>query len=140
MDNTFSHILQRKGILKNFSIAKVVPMKKIEEIKAQIKSKTSSEEEFKKEFTNEMTRLGNMHSQSDPIPGIIYDKGNKSNAIIQLSKEHIKKLKSMNYTKSELCFYIWVTIKSLGLEKGDFQNVDPEEFGAPPDKDGGGGI
>jgi hypothetical protein len=125
----FSHVLQKKGLLKNFSIAKIVPLKQIEDLKNLIKSRTSSEDEFKRIFGQEMMKIADMHNSSNPIPGIIYTKNGKTRPILELAKFHVKQLKSQNFTKSELCFCIMAIISGLGLTKDDFRHVDPREFG-----------
>lgn len=126
---SFSHILQKKGVLKNFTMAKVIPKKKIEEVKKMVKKKAKDEAEYKKMLVFEMLKLGNMHGTSNPIPGIIYDRPNKGDRMMELSKAHINMLKSQNLTKSELCFCILTIIHSLKLTSKDFESIDPEEFG-----------
>jgi uncharacterized protein Yka (UPF0111/DUF47 family) len=68
----FTHILQKKGILRTFSVAKVVRKKDIEELKSIIKQLASNEEEYDQMLKEEMERLSDMHNSDNPIPGIIY--------------------------------------------------------------------
>jgi hypothetical protein len=70
----FSHILQKKRILKNFTVVKVASNSKIEEIKKKALAKAKTEDEFNKIMEEEIKKIGNMHNQENPIPGIIYDK------------------------------------------------------------------
>jgi hypothetical protein len=123
----FTHILQQRGVLRNFTIAKVVPTLKLEKIKEAAMKKATSEAEFNRIMDAEMKKMGNMHNQANPIPGIIYERDDKGNRIESLAKDQIKLLKSKNFTKTELCSYIMFVIHSLGLNKEDFENTDQEE-------------
>jgi hypothetical protein len=132
----FSHLLQKKGILKNFSIAKTVPHKEIEALKEKVRASTKSEEEYNKVFEQEMIRVGNMHDVSNPIPGIIYDeqKKGRSAKLLKHMLEVSKKLKAQNFTKAEMCFFIVSLISALGLTKEDFSGTDFTDFGLKPRK------
>lgn len=126
-DNSFSHVLQKTGILKNFSIAKVVPTDEIEQIKLEIKKKSKSEEEFKKLFQQKIAEYSDMHDPKNPIPGIIYleDDERRRIAYVKYAKEWSKKIKGEKVPKKELAFLIKLMINELGLTKEDF--IDKEE-------------
>lgn len=131
----FSHILQKSGLLKNFSIAKVVPTKSIADLKKMIREKTSTEREYKKVLAEEMKRIGNMHDSDNPIPGILYEEYTSGPKIVKMVIGHGKKLKAENLTKNELCFYIMSLINAMGLTRKDFQNVNAKDLGIKDDKD-----
>ncbi len=93
-DIAFSHVLQKTGILKNFSIAKVVPTLELEQLKLEIKKKTKNDEEFKKMFQQKIAEYSDMHDPKNPIPGIIYldDDERRRVAYIKYAKEWAKKI------------------------------------------------
>jgi hypothetical protein len=122
----FSHLLQKKGLLKNFSIAKIVPTKDIDALRESIKQSTTSEAEFKLLFNEAMKKIGNMHSLESPIPGIIYGHGDNTPKLSKLVIEQVKRLKAHNFTKLELCFYIASLVKSMGLTQEDFEAADAD--------------
>jgi hypothetical protein len=128
-DILFSHVLQKTGILKNFSIAKIVPLIEIEKIKKEIKEKSKSQEEFALAFQKKLAAYQNMHDPKNPIPGIIYleDEEKKQIAYRKYAKEWAKKIKMDNPSRQELAFLIKAMIIELGLTKEDFQNEDSDE-------------
>lgn len=128
-DIAFSHVLQKTGILKNFSIAKTVPLTEIENIKKEVKAKTSSEEEYKKLFQKKIQEYSNMHDPKNPIPGIIYlqEDEKKRVAYVKYAKEWAKKIKTDSATKKDLAFLIKAMIVELGLSQEDFDDDDAEE-------------
>jgi hypothetical protein len=131
----YSHIIQKKGILKNFTVAKLVLESEIQAIKDEIRRKTTSEEEFEKAFAEEFAKIANMHDQNNPIPGIIYSTGpnERGKKMIKLVKQEKVRLKKMNLTKSELCFYVNGLVNLLGLAQEDFEELDPKDFGIDND-------
>lgn len=131
----FSHLLQKQGILKSFSIAKIVPTKDINLLKQIIRDCAKDEAEYQKLFREEMAKLGNMHDPKMPIPGILYI-GNTDTRTKNLSDSAFrsaKKIKEMNLTKAEICFLILSLIKEMGLSQKDFNTLDLGEFGAERD-------
>lgn len=132
-DIAFSHVLQKTGILKNFSIAKVVPTLELEQLKLEIKKKTKNEEEFKKMFQQKIAEYSDMHDPKNPIPGIIYldDDERRRVAYIKYAKEWAKKIKSDGATKKDLAFLIKLMINELSLTKEDFIDNKEEQ----PDED-----
>lgn len=118
----YSHILQKKGILRAFTVAKVVKTKEIEALKALIREVSDSEEEYKILLNEEMKKISDMHNSNDPIPGIIYS-GNgieKRDIIQKLSQTVLKLTKTQNLSKKEMAFLITVIITNLGLTQDDF--------------------
>jgi len=125
----FSHVLQKTGVLKNFSIAKVVPTIELENIKLEIRKKAKNEEDFKRMFEKKLAEFGNMHDPKNPIPGIIYlkDSEKQAAAYTRMTKELINKIKSGNPSKKTLAFLIKLMITEFGLTKEDFvDNQDSE--------------
>lgn len=128
-DAVFSHILQKTGVLKNFSIAKIVPIVELEELKKEIKKKTKSEEEFNKMFQQKIAEYSNMHDPRNPIPGIIYLETDEKNKILYLkyAKEWAKKMKGQKISRKDLAFIVKVLISELGLTKDDFIEEENEQ-------------
>jgi len=129
--NQFSHMLQKKGILKNFSIAKVVPTSVVEKIKEKVRGKTKTDAEFDAMLEEEMKIMGNMHDKANPIPGIIYNDTAYNEKIVKMTIDHSKKLKTCNFTKDEMCIYIMSLTSEMGLTRHDFNNLDFRQ----PDED-----
>jgi hypothetical protein len=132
----FTHILQKTGILKNFSISRLVTASELDKIKNEIRKNTSNDEEFKKEFQKKISEYGNMHDPKNPIPGIIYlnDEENKRVIYAKYAKEWAKKIKEDGTPKKELAMLIKMMIAELGLTKEDFTNQERE---MEEDDDGG---
>ena len=127
-NKTYSHILQKVGVLKNFSVAKVVSKKEIDDLKQLIRAVAKDEEEYDKMFAEEMGQVANMHDPKAPIPGIIYVE-DKSAVITQLqkaAKDYAKKIQAGKLEKKQLCYLIAAIIKELGLTQDDFLKMKEE--------------
>ena len=142
MDNkTFTHILQKKGVLRTFSVAKVVRKKDIDELKTLIKSVASNDAEYNQMLKEEMAKLSEMHSDKNPIPGIIYNNDELSarrNLLYAIANKFSKNIKSMNFDKGELAFLISSIVAKLELEHDDFTKLSEEldnELGEDDDED-----
>lgn len=120
--------MQKVGILKNFSVAKIVSKKEIDDLKQLIRAVSKSEKEYNKLFAAEMSEIGNMHGSKEPIPGIVYyESGVKQpSKLIELAKEYSARMKAGNTTKNDLCYLITSIIKELGLTQQDFLNLTKE--------------
>jgi len=143
MDNkTFTHVLQKKGVLRTFSVAKVVKKKDIDELKSLIKSIAANDAEYNQMLKEEMAKLSDMHSDKNPIPGIIYNNDELSarrNLIYAIANKFSKNIKSMNFEKGELAFLISSIVAKLELEQEDFTKLSEElenELGDEDDEDG----
>jgi hypothetical protein len=123
----YTHILQKTGILKTFTVAKIVKKKDIDDLKALIKSAASDKIEYKKMLSEEMIKICNMHDQRNPIPGIIYAAadGNKTR-LFSIVAEFCKSVKNQKFDTKELTFLISAIIDQLGLTQEDFQNLKNE--------------
>lgn len=66
----FSHVLQKAGVLKNFTVAKIVKKQDIEDLKTLIKSVTSSDKEYKQMLDEEMKKISDMHDENNPITAL----------------------------------------------------------------------
>jgi hypothetical protein len=152
--NQYSHVLQKTGILKNFTVAKIVKKREIDDLKKLIKKVAASEEEYKTILNEEMHKISNMHDQKNPIPGIIYGQStppssDTTNSIIyNITKRFCASLKHQNFTDKELAFLVTAIINELGLTKEDFLSLrdelnneenengaaesDPDEDSPPP--------
>lgn len=131
MENkTFTHILQKKGILRTFSVAKVVKKKDIDELKSLIKSVASDEREYNQMLKEEIAKISDMHNDKNPIPGIIYNNEDETNArrnlIYAIANKFSKNIKSMNFEKGELAFLISSIVAKLELEHDDFIKLSEE--------------
>ena len=135
-DKAYTHVLQKVGLLKNFSVAKIVSKKEVEELKQLIKTVSKSEEEYKKLLFDEMTRIANMHDKDNPVPGIIYfNDGQKSLQELKLAaRKYVIEVKSKKISKRNLCFLLAIIIKELGLTQQDFLdlNESDENDGSEP--------
>jgi hypothetical protein len=131
MEKNYSHIIQSAGILKTFTVAKLMLQTEIEAIKEDVKKRTSTREEFERVFEEEFAKIANMHDPENPIPGIIYSTEPKKRGkkILKLIKQEKVRLKKLNLTKSELCFYINGLVNILELTQDDFEELNPKDFG-----------
>ena len=122
-DIMFSHVLQKTGVLKNFSIAKIVPLIEIDKIKKELKEKSKSEADFGLAFQKKLAAYQNMHDPKNPIPGIIYldNEQKKQVNCKKYAKELARKVKIDHPRKQELALLIKIMIMELGLTKDDFQ-------------------
>jgi hypothetical protein len=125
-DIIFSHVLQKTGVLKNFTIAKTVSLIEIEKIKKEIKQKSKSDADFSLAFQKKLAAYQNMHDPKNPIPGIIYldNEGKKQISYKKYARECARKMKIDHPNKRDLAFLIKVMIMELGLTKDDFQEED----------------
>ena len=136
----YTHILQKKGILKTFSVAKIVKREDIKELEELIRNIASDEKEYNQILKEEMAKLSNMHDGENPIPGIIYV--GHSSAIRDLLFTFAEKisinLKKQKFEKSELALLISSIISKLDLSQEDFANLNKElseELGEDGDED-----
>lgn len=116
-------------MLKNFSVAKVVSRKEIEDLKQLIRAVAKDETEYQKMLSEEMKQVADMHDPKTPIPGIIYRDNlqTKVKSIQKTAKEYVDKLKRTNMTKKELCFLLATIIKELGLTQEDFLRLKSDD-------------
>lgn len=125
----YTHILQKKGILRTFSVAKVVRKKDIEELKSIIKQLASSEKEYNEMLKEEMERISDMHNSDNPIPGIIYTEDEKTarrNILYAISKKFTENLTKQKFNKQELALLISSMIANLDLTQEDFANLNKD--------------
>jgi hypothetical protein len=129
-NNGYSHVLQQSGVLKNFSVAKIVSKKQVEDLKLLIRAVAKDEKEYEKMLAEEMAIIANMHDLSNPIPGIIYfDGGNKPpQLLLMAAKEFAAVLRSKKLTKRQIRFILSAVIKELNISPEDFfeEESDPE--------------
>lgn len=129
MENkSFTHILQKTGVLKTFTVAKIVKKQDIDELKALIKSVASDAAEYKKMLKEEMSKISDMHNQRNPIPGIIYPtpENDIKKLLIAITKKFCKGIKSQKFSKRDLAFLVSAIINDLGLTQKDFVNLKEE--------------
>lgn len=121
----YSHILQKTGVLRTFTVAKVVKRKDIENLKTLIKTVASSEEEYNRLLNKELERVSEMHDSENPVPGIIYQKDNTKiqKLLCVLTKKFSKEIKAHKLTKNEMTFLLTALITELGLTQEDFINL-----------------
>lgn len=124
----YTHILQKTGILKNFTVAKVVKKQDIEDLKSLIKSVASDDAEYKQMLSEELAKISNMHDKNNPIPGIIYSPSEmeKRKALFTITTKFSENVKKQDFDKKELAFLISAIINELGLTQEDFQNLKEE--------------
>jgi hypothetical protein len=121
----FTHILQKTGVLKTFTVAKIVKKQDIDDLKKLIKDVASDENEYKQLLSEELAKLSNMHDVKNPIPGIIYgaSDGVKHQLIKAITVKFSQNLKQQKFDKKELAFLITAIINELELTQEDFQNL-----------------
>ena len=127
-NKSFTHILQKTGVLKTFTVAKIVKKQDIDELKALIKSVASDAAEYKKMLKEEMSKISDMHNQRNPIPGIIYPtpENDIKKLLIAITKKFCKGIKSQKFSKRDLAFLVSAIINDLGLTQEDFVNLKEE--------------
>jgi beta-phosphoglucomutase-like phosphatase (HAD superfamily) len=129
MENqSYTHILQKKGILKAFSVAKIVRSKDIEELKSLIKTLASSEKEYDELLKEELQKLSNMHDENNPIPGIIYvgENMDKRNILFAIAQKFSDNIKLQKFDKQQLAFLITIIITKLNLNQEDFMKLNED--------------
>jgi hypothetical protein len=121
----FSHILQKTGVLKTFTVAKIVNKKEIEDLKKLIREVASNEREYKQMLQEELVKLSNMHDSKNPIPGIIYNEKEITNhqLIRTITLKFSENIKKQNFEKKELALLISAIINELDLTQEDFKNL-----------------
>lgn len=124
----FSHVLQKAGVLKNFTVAKIVKKQDIEDLKALIKSVTSSDKEYNQMLDEEMKKISDMHDENNPIPGIIYppDQSKNKKLIVAIVTKFSQSVKKQNLSTREMAFLVSAIINELGLTQEDFINLKNE--------------
>lgn len=125
----YTHILQKKGILKAFQVAKVVRRKDIDELKELIKKVASDEKEYHQLLKEEMAKISDMHDENNPIPGIIYEDDGlvaRRNMIFTLAQKITDGLNRQKFTKQELALLISSVISKLDLDQEDFMKLNEE--------------
>lgn len=124
----YTHILQKKGILKTFSVAKVVKMHDIKELEKLIREIAVDDKEYNQLLKEEMEKISNMHDNENPIPGIIYVGGSsdRREKIFALAQKLTDNLSKHKFSKNELALLISSTISKLGLDQEDFINLNKE--------------
>lgn len=125
---TYTHILQKTGVLKNFTVAKIVKKKDIEDLKALIKSVASDDAEYKQMLAEELAKISNMHDKNNPVPGIIYSVGEleKRKALFAITTKFSENIKKQKFEKKDLAFLISAIINELGLTQEDFKKLKEE--------------
>jgi len=100
----YTHVLQKTGVLKTFTVAKIVKKKDIEELKKLIREIASDENEYKTLLEEELLKISNMHDKGNPIPGIIYktEDPDKRQTMLALTKKISKSLKKNNFGKKRV--------------------------------------
>lgn len=125
MNKPFTHVLQKTGVLKTFTVAKVVNKKEIDDLKKLIRSVTTSESEYKQLLDEELDKLSNMHDDKNPVPGIIYDESSneKQKAIFNITKKFAAGIKKFEFSSMELAFLVTAIITELNLSQKDFESL-----------------
>lgn len=129
MENqSVGHILQKKGILRSFSLAKVIRGDEIKELKELIKGVATSEKEYKQLLEEELAKLSNMGDKKNPIPGIIYPSAlfNRRKLLFAVAHKISDTVKKNKFTKKELAFMVSAIISRLELSQEDFTKLNEE--------------
>lgn len=136
MNKPYTHVLQKTGVLKTFTVAKIVNKREIDDLKKLVRSVTTSESEYKQLLKEEIEKLSNMHDEKNPVPGIIYGESNseKQRAIFNITKKFSTGIKKFNFSTMELAFLITAIITELNLTQKDFESLK-EELGPVEEDD-----
>ena len=119
------HILQRIGLLTSFGVAKVVQPKELEELKQWISEIAKNESEAEEMFEAEMKKLAQMGTEDEAVPGVVIPLTDvkKTTAILKMGKVYSAKLKKLNWSKDQLCFFLLSIVNELNLSQSDFDAV-----------------
>lgn len=134
----YTHILQKKGILKTFSVAKVVKKKDIEELKSIIKGIAKDENEYNQLLKEELARMSDMHNKDNPIPGIIYSENipdAKNKLLYTIAQKLSEVVDKHQLDKREMAFLVSIIISKLDLDQEDFIKLNEELKDESEDED-----
>ena len=132
----YTHILQKTGILRTFTVAKLVKKKEIDDLKTLIENVAADEAEYNSMLAEELSKISDMHDTKNPIPGIIYGNDfDKKNIIIKITKKFSKIVKDQKLDTKEMAFLVSAIINDLGLTQEDFQNLKNELEAEDEDED-----
>jgi hypothetical protein len=137
MNQSFTHVLQKTGVLKTFTVAKVVNKEDIDELKSLIQSVAEDEAEYEKLLDEELKKLSNMHDSKNPIPGIIYtdSDSDRQKIMFGIAKKFNKSIKRYDFSPIELAFLVTAIINELGLSQEDFESLRAEMEDTDDDDD-----
>ena len=137
-NNPYIHILQKVGVLKNFTVAKIINKKELDDLKKLVRSVAKDNAEYEKILAEEMEKLSNMHDEKNPIPGIIYAKGKEMDfraLALNITKKFCRGVRNQDFTTQEMAFLITAIINELGLTKQDFLSLKEELEGGRDEDD-----
>jgi hypothetical protein len=123
----FSHVLQKMGILKNFSIAKTLSIRELEKIKKVAREQARTDEEYTQLIQKRMAQFSNMHDKNNLVPGIIYLNDiipEVRDELVKTSRHFSEKIKDKRLTPMEMAFIIREMIAELRLTREDFEKLD----------------
>jgi hypothetical protein len=127
MENQPIHMLEKHGVLINFSISKKITEEYVDKIILQKKYKNHTPKQIAEIIKNKITNEIKQVITKRKIPGLIYSneeliKFNKLNVLElnTISSIVLKKLMDINYSKMELCHFINTLINFLELTDDDF--------------------
>lgn len=129
MENqSVGHILQKKGILRSFSVAKIVRGDEIKELQKLVRGVATSEKEYKQLLKEELAKMADMDDKKNPIPGIIYPSAlfNRRKLLFAVAHKISDTVKKHKFTKKELAFMISAMISRLELSQEDFTKLNEE--------------
>jgi hypothetical protein len=133
----YTHLLQQQGILRSFSVAKIVKKQEIEELKSLIAEVATTDEEYRELLKIELERISNMHDKNNPIPGIVYH-GNddkERQTLARISQKFCDDIKKKKLTKLQLAFLITSMIGHLDLTQEDFKKLNENLTGGENEDD-----
>lgn len=127
-NQSVGHILQKKGILRSFSVAKIVNSEEIKELQELIKTVATSKKEYKQLLKEELAKLSDMNDKKNPIPGIIQPDALfiQRKLLFTVAHRVADTIKKNKFTKKELAFIISAIISRLELSQDDFTKLNEE--------------
>lgn len=130
-----THVLQTTGILKNFSVAKLVTAQELRDLKSMLRDIAESDAEYEEMLKEEMDKLANFGGANDPIPGIIFFNDSAQLTRMGPALDSISAaVRKLNLSKENLGLFILALMDEVGIEQADLDDIY-EANGEGPDDD-----
>jgi hypothetical protein len=133
MNNPFTHLIAKHGVLTSFSIAKKITKEEIAKLSAKIKKKCKSPGDFQKLLNTEIINSTRKSIEKEIIPGVIGPKkaSNSNESVFNTTPQKIlklnffgnavsKKIIDEKLSKDEICYIILTMLSILGIHDTDF--------------------
>jgi hypothetical protein len=128
------HLLRSLGILKSFSISKIINRKEVTKISKQIKKnyKEIDGPTFQKLLSDALIESTKKYINKQPPPGFIFPENDESREELDryymelavISQALSSKFVEQKLTKDQICFILNATINILGITDEDFESFN----------------